>query len=232
MVIPNSFRNPNVKQTLLPELVSVVRVTPMEKKMKKSILAFLMTALLAFTANAKSLVVYFSVPESTKTTGLTRNEENSLVVIDGKALGNVQYAAEVIAEETGADIFRLEPTDAYPTDHSTLLKRAAEEQRKNFRPKIKGSVNLADYDTIFVGYPIWNNDMPPILYSFFDDYDLSGKRIIPFTVHGGSGLVRTVQSIAKEEPKANVERNAFSESRNTIDSAKGRIVSWLKKIGF
>lgn len=200
--------------------------------MKKSILTILMaTTLLIFSANAKSLVVYFSVPESTKTSGLTRNEENSLVVVDGKALGNVQYVAQIISEETGADLFRLEPTNAYPTDHNVLLKSAAEEQRKNARPKIKGSVNLSEYDTIFIGYPIWNNDMPPIHYSFFDDYDLSGKKVFAYTVHGGSGLVRTVQSIAKEEPKADVSRDAFSESRTTVDSSRGRVVSWLRKIG-
>ena len=199
--------------------------------MKKSVLSIFLAAAFALSANAKSLVVYFSVPESTKTSGLTRNEENSLVVIDGKALGNVQYVAQVISEETGADVFRLEPVDAYPTDHAALLERAAREQRAGARPEIKGNVNLAGYDTVFVGYPIWNADMPPILYSFFDGYDLSGKRIVPFTVHGGSGLVRTVQSIAAEEPKASVEKNAFSESRNTVDKARGRIVAWLQKIG-
>ena len=199
--------------------------------MKKSVLSIFLAAAFALSANAESLVVYFSVPESTKTSGLTRNEENSLVVIDGKALGNVQYVAQVISEETGADVFRLEPEDAYPTDHAALLERAAREQRAGARPEIKGNVNLAGYDTVFVGYPIWNADMPPILYSFFDGYDLSGKRIVPFTVHGGSGLVRTVQSIAAEEPKASVEKNAFSESRNTVDKARGRIVAWLQKIG-
>ena len=199
--------------------------------MKKTVLSIFLAAGFALSANAKSLVVYFSVPESTKTSGLTRNEENSLVVIDGKALGNVQYVAQVISEETGADIFRLEPVDAYPTDHATLLERAAREQRAGARPEIKGNVNLAGYDTVFVGYPIWNADMPPILYSFFDGYDLSGKKIVPFSVHGGSGLVRTVQSIAAEEPKASVEKNAFSESRNTVDKARGRIVAWLQKIG-
>ena len=199
--------------------------------MKKTVLSIFLAAAFALSANAKSLVVYFSAPESTKTSGLTRNEEDSLVVIDGKALGNVQYVAQVISEETGADIFRLEPVDAYPTDHATLLERAAREQRAGARPEIKGNVNLSGYDTVFVGYPIWNADMPPILYSFFDGYDLSGKRIVPFTVHGGSGLVRTVQSIAAEEPKASVEKNAFSESRNTVDKARGRIVAWLQKIG-
>lgn len=136
--------------------------------MKKLILALLAFATLCFSASAKSLVVYFSVPESTKTSGLTRNEENSLVVVNGKALGNVQYVAFLIAEETGADIFRLEPKDAYPTDHTELLNRAAREQRQNARPEIRGKIaDFENYDTVFVGYPIWNADLPPVLYSFF-----------------------------------------------------------------
>lgn len=73
--------------------------------MKKLIFALIAAAALCFSASAKSLVVYFSVPESTKTSGLTRNEENSLVVVDGKALGNVQYVASLIAEETGGGYF-------------------------------------------------------------------------------------------------------------------------------
>lgn len=200
--------------------------------MKKLILALLASAALCFSASAKSLVVYFSVPESTKTSGLTRNEENSLVVVDGKALGNVQYVASLIADETGADIFRLEPKDAYPTDHTALLNRAAREQRSNARPEINGKISdFESYDTVFVGYPIWNADLPPVLYSFFDGYDLGGKKIVPFTVHGGSGLAGTPRTIARLEPKAVVEQNAFSESRNTVDSCKERVSSWLKKIG-
>ncbi len=200
--------------------------------MKKLILAFLSFVVLCFSASAKSLVVYFSVPESTKTSGLTRNEENSLVVVDGKALGNVQYAALLIAEETGADIFRLEPKDAYPTDHSALLNRAAREQKINARPELSGKIaDFESYDTVFVGYPIWYADLPPVLYSFFDGYDLGGKKIVPFTVHGGSGLAGTPRTIARLEPKALVEQNAFSESRNTVDSCKERVSNWLKKIG-
>ncbi len=200
--------------------------------MKKLGLAFVAFAVICFSASAKSLVVYFSVPESTKTSGLTRNEENSLVVVNGKALGNVQYVASLIAEETGADIFRLEPKDAYPTDHAALLNRAAREQRANARPEIRGKISdFESYDTVFVGYPIWNADLPPVLYSFFDAYDLVGKKIVPFTVHGGSGLAGTPRTIARLEPKAGVEQNAFSESRNTVDSCKARVESWLKKIG-
>ncbi|MGI5070358.1 flavodoxin [Treponema pectinovorum] len=201
--------------------------------MKKIILIFSFLIAFAFSVSAKSLVVYFSVPETTKTTKLTRNEENSLVVIDGKALGNVQYIAQIIAEKTESDIWRIEAQNAYPTDHKALLERAAKEKKENARPKIKGKIeNFSEYDTVFVGYPNWNADLPPILYTFFEDYDLSRKKIIPFNVHGGSGLSRTVSTIENLEPKANVEKNAFSESRTSVESCKERVIAWLKKIGF
>lgn len=200
--------------------------------MKKIFVSILIAAAVSFSASAKSLVVYFSVPETTKTTNLSRDEDNSMVVIDGTALGNVQYVAQIIAEETGSDVFRLEPVDAYPTDHKKLLERAWNEKRNGTCPKISGQIeNFSEYDTVYVGYPNWNADLPPILYSFFDEYDLSGKTIVPFNVHGGSGLSETVQSIARLEPNAVVEKNAFTESRNSVDSCRSRVISWLDKIG-
>ena len=97
---------------------------------------------------------------------------------------NVAY---VIQENTGADIFRIEPETPYPTDHDTLVDLAAQEQEDNARPAIKGNIeDLGQYDTVFVGFPNWWGDMPMILYSFFDAYDFSGKTVIPFNTHGGS----------------------------------------------
>ncbi|MDD4274845.1 MAG: flavodoxin [Desulfobacter postgatei] len=183
--------------------------------------------------NSPILVVYFSMPETTKTENMTREEDNSVVVIDGKVLGNTQYVAKVIEEYTGGDIYRIEPENPYSVDHRTLVDLAADEQRKNVRPKLKTAVtNLEQYDTIFVGYPNWWGDMPMILYTFFDNHDLSGKRIIPFNTHGGSGFSDTINTITKLEPKARVEKTGYSVSRNSVHKAKPVIISWLKQLGF
>lgn len=77
----------------------------------------------------KTLVVYFSVPETSDPNNMTRDEENSTVIVDGEVLGNTQYVAQLIGENTGGDVFRLEPVDAYPTNHDDLLQRAADEMR-------------------------------------------------------------------------------------------------------
>lgn len=180
----------------------------------------------------KSLVVYFSVPETDDPDKkMTTEEENSAIVVDGKVLGNTQYAAMLIAENTGADIYRIEPKNPYTTNHKDLVDLAKEEQNKNARPEIKSKIsNFDDYDIIYVGYPIWWSDMPQIMYTFFELYDFNGKTVILFSAHGGSGLAGTVNIIKNKLTGANVESNAFTMSRNDMESAPEEIKSWLKEI--
>lgn len=172
--------------------------------------------------NGKNLVAYFSMPD---------NVDDSTVVIDGETLGSTQYMAYVIQETVGADIFRIEPETPYPTDHDELVDLAKEEQNDNARPKIKDTIkNFDTYENIFVGYPNWWGDMPMILYSFFDEYDFSGKTIIPFNTHGGSGFSGTVSTIKELEPNAEV-LDGKSISRNDIQDAEQEIVDWVNSLG-
>lgn len=180
----------------------------------------------------KALVAYFSMPETTEPDNMTEDEANSTVVIDGEVLGNTQYVAMVIQENTGADIFRIEPEEPYTTDHEALVDTATKEKEQNARPAISTFIeNIEQYDTIFVGYPIWWSDMPMIMYSFFDEYNLSGKTIVPFSTHGGSGLAGTVEEIKGLEPNANVNENAFTKSRDDVQDAEKEIVDWLDELG-
>lgn len=182
--------------------------------------------------NGKNLVVYFSMPETTDPNNMTTEEDNSVVVIDGEVLGNTQYMAYVIQETVGADIFRIEPETPYPTDHEKLVDLAKEEQNDNAKPKIKDTIASFDtYENIFVGYPNWWGDMPMILYSFFDEYDFSGKTIIPFNTHGSSGFSSTISTIKELEPNAEV-LDGKSISRNDIQDAEQEIIDWVKSLGF
>lgn len=181
----------------------------------------------------KTLIVYFSMPETTNPNNMTREEDNSVVVIDGKVIGNTEYVANIIQEQINADIIRLEPEQAYPTEHKTLVNLARNEKDENARPALKTQIdNIAQYDTIFIGYPIWWADMPMIMYSFFDKYDFSGKTIIPFSTHGGSGLAGTVEKIQEYIPNAKVIENAYSVSRDDVQEAKPEIIDWLKTLGY
>lgn len=186
-------------------------------------------------ADGNTLVVYFSMPETDNPDegSMTEEEQNSTVVIDGEVLGNTQYVAYVIQENTGADLFRIEPEKPYPTDHETLVDLAAEEQDEDARPAIKDQIeNFDQYDTVFVGYPNWWGDMPMILYSFFDDYDFSGKTIIPFNTHGGSGFSNTISTIQELEPDASVKGEGFTVSRNNVHEAQPDILAWLNELGY
>ncbi len=175
------------------------------------------------TPDSKTLVVYFSMPD---------NVDNSSVVINGEILGNTQYMAYVIGENTGANIFRIVPETPYPTDHDALVDLAKDEQSDNVRPKFVGEIeNFAEYDTIFVGYPNWWADMPMILYTFFDTYDFSGQTIIPFNTHGGSGFSNTISTIKSLEPNAEV-KDGKSISRNVIEDAEQEIIDWVRSLGF
>lgn len=180
-----------------------------------------------------ALVLYFSMPETNKSNNMTQEEENSTVVVNGSVYGNTQYLAMLISNQTGADLFRIEPDIPYTTNHSELVTLAKEEQNNNARPSMKEQIkNFAQYDTIFIGYPIWWSDFPMIMYTLFDNYDMSGKTVIPFSTHGGSGLSGTISILKQQEPNANIIENALSISRSNMDGCESTVTNWLKEIGY
>lgn len=176
----------------------------------------------------KTLVTYFSLPE---TTGDAK--EDSTINVNGENLGNTQYVANLIQEHTGADMFRIEAVKEYNiSDHQALIADAQEEQRNNARPEIKDTIeNFENYDTIFIGYPIWWSDLPQILYTFLESYDFSGKNVYLFSTNGGSGLAGTVSTITSKLNSANVNSNAFKLHRNNMEDAPEEVETWLKEIG-
>ena len=182
--------------------------------------------------DSRSLVVYFSVPETDDPNNMTRDEENSTVVIDGKMLGNTEYVATLISERTNSDLFRLEPVEAYPTNHQDLLRRAQEEMQNDVKPELKENIDVSNYDVIFIGYPIWNADLPPIINTFLENNDFSGKTVIPFCTHGGSVLSRTPQTIKNKLNNATVITNGFEIYRTNMEDSPSEIEAWLNEVGF
>ena len=171
------------------------------------------------------LVAYFSVPEAD---GVDTVSGASRVVVDGEVLGNTQYIAQLIHQETGGDLFRIETVQEYPGSHDALLDYAYNELTENARPELASQIENPDnYDVIFLGYPNWNSDLPMPLYTFLEEYDFSGKTIIPFTTHGGSGLSRTVQTIQELQPDAAIVENGLSISRNNVPDAQSEVSDWI-----
>ena len=123
--------------------------------------------------------------------------------------------------------------DQYPLDHDTLVDQAAQEQDDEARPQLAGQIEATDqYDTILLGYPNWWGDMPMPLYTFFEEYDFSGKTIIPFNSHNGSRLSGTIDTIAELEPDADVIEDGFTVNERDVPDAAGDIADWLDEIGY
>lgn len=158
------------------------------------------------------------------------NTGNGLVVYFSWS-GNTENVALEIVNQTGADVFKLEPQEPYTTDYDELLDVAQEEQGNDTRPAIAGTIgDLDSYDVIYLGFPNWWGDMPMILYTFLDEYDLSGKTIAPFVTSGGSGFSGALGTIESMEPEAEILDGLSLGSSAAADPAD-EVGDWLAAIG-
>lgn len=180
-------------------------------------------------SNQKILIAYFTFPE---TDGTDTSASASRVVLDNKVIGSTEYLAKVIQENTSGDLFAISTEQEYPGTHEPLVEQASKEKEDKARPTLKDEIkNFADYDTIFIGCPNWWGDMPMPLYTFLETHDFTGKTIIPFNTHGGSGFSNTLDTIKELKPSVNVIENGLSISRNDVNESKEEILKWLSNLG-
>lgn len=176
------------------------------------------------SSGSNILIAYFTVPE---TDGVDTVANASRVAADGQVFGNTEFIAMEIQKNIGGDLFAIETVQEYPGTHEPLLEFAYNEKSDNARPELSSKIeNLDDYDIVFVGYPNWNADLPMPLYTFFEEYDFSGKTIISFVTHGGSGFSGTISMIANLEPNAEVIETGLSVSRNNAAKAASDAKKW------
>ncbi|MCD7976625.1 MAG: flavodoxin family protein [Tannerellaceae bacterium] len=168
--------------------------------------------------NKKSLIVYYS-----------RRGNNYLNgnIVDLK-VGNTEVVAGKIQTLTGSDIFRIETVKPYPVDYTQTTEVAKSELDSNARPELTEKIeNIEQYDIIYLGYPNWWGTCPMAIFTFLESYDLSGKTIIPFCTHEGSGLGSSVQDIQKTVPGANVLKGMAIRGDN-VNKADKQIEEWVK----
>ncbi len=176
--------------------------------------------------NSDILVVYFS----------RTGEQYTVGVIDK---GNTAIVAEMISEETGADLFEVIPEDDhYPMTYSELTDVAKQEQNDNARPAYAKDVpDLSQYSTIFIGAPVWWGDWPMIMYTFFENNaeGLSGKTLIPFSTHEGSGLSGFDKKLSSACPDATVIDGLAirgNDCQNDQDSVREKVSEWVTGVGY
>ena len=177
----------------------------------------------AVSAQGKILVAYFS----------RTGEEYGVGNIKK---GNTAIVAEIIAKKIDADLFEIKTVKNYPLNYDECTKIASSEKAKNARPELATHVeNFADYDTIFIGSPIWYGDAPMAIYTFLESYDFSGKNIVPFVTHGGSGLSGVDQRFSLACPDATILQGFAirgAVAQNNSSETEEKVSDWLKKINF
>lgn len=150
--------------------------------------------------------------------------------------GNTALMAEMIAEETGGDLFEIKPKEAYPERVSDVLRIARQEQKANARPALAENLeNLADYDVIFLGYPIWCSDLPMPVYTFLEANDFTGKTIIPFATSLSDRLTGNEKNIPNHAKGARILGGFGLEGKFVHDTprlAEPIIHEWLDRVGW
>ena len=150
--------------------------------------------------------------------------------------GNTAIVAEMIAESIGADLYEILPADDhYPTTYKELTDVGLQEQRDGARPAYAGELpDFENYNMIFIGAPVWWGDWPMIMYTVFESTPLSGKTLIPFSTHAGSGLSGFDRSLAEAYPECTIAKGlavAGTDAQNNPDIVRVTVTSWLSELG-
>lgn len=191
---------------------------------------------LFFTALLMAFVIYpMSACSNNSDAPLTEEEQIKPEIKDRKILiayfswgGNTQQVAQNIAQHTGGTLFRIETVIPYPTEYTPCTEVAKEERDNGIRPELKAIVeNLEEYDTIFVGCPVWWHTAPMAIWSFLENsnYDFSGKTIIPFCTYQATYKDETLANIVELTPNSK-HLKGFGTTNKNAD-----VKPWLQEIG-
>ncbi|MCR3761659.1 flavodoxin [Clostridium felsineum] len=166
----------------------------------------------------KCLIAYFSRKGNNYVDGGIKN----------LAVGNTEVAAEIIRKVIDGDIFCIDSVKEYPKDYTEATNVAKEELNLNARPNLSDKVeNMEDYDVIILGYPNWWGTMPMPVFTFLEEYNFSGKTILPFCTHEGSGLGHSEKDIKKVCSNSDI-LSGLAIRGSSVNAAEKSIVSWLE----
>jgi flavodoxin len=144
--------------------------------------------------------------------------------------GNTKVVAELLQRTQQADLFEINPAAAYPKDYLETVEQARQERDSNFEPALATHVpNMAAYDVVFLGFPIWGETAPPVIRSFLSSHDLAGKIVVPFITHSGYGVGGSYQVLARHAPRALLQKGfemQADQERKTME----QVTSWLRTV--
>ena len=176
---------------------------------------------------------------------ITKNQNNmdkSIVIFFSHAgdnysvgnieVGNTKIVADYISKITGAEQFEIVTHKYDGMAYTPLTRLAQEEANKGELPPYEGAApDLSQYNTVFIGGPVWWGTYPQVMFTLFKDINLDGKTIYPFTTHEGSGMANCASDVKKTFPKANVQKG-FSIYGHEVRTEKAKVEKWLKSVGY
>ena len=167
--------------------------------------------------DGKALVVFFS-------------HAGDNYAVGNIEVGNTKIVADYITELTGAEQFEIVTHKYDGMAYTPLIELAKAEANRGELPPYEGTApDLSQYDTVFIGGPVWWGTYPQVMFTLFKDIDLDGKTVIPFTTHEGSGLANCVEDVKKAFPKANVTKG-FSIYGHEVRTRKDKVEKWIKSL--
>lgn len=153
-----------------------------------------------------------------------------VLIVYHSRTGNTRTVAELVQRQTGGDLVEIETVEPYPTDYDALVAQNVEEQRSGFLPPLRTRIDtIADYDTVFVGSPLWNVRLTPPMRSFLSSHDLSNRRVAPFVTYIVSRLGRALDDIAEGAPGAEI-LEGLAVLGEEAGEAKAQVARWLATI--
>jgi flavodoxin len=184
------------------------------------------------SGSGKILIAYFSLWGNVNYPSTVDASTSASIVVDENVrYGATEYIARIIQKNTGGAIQRIETRDAYPADFQAVISQNHDEMGKAYLPPLKSiNLDMEQYDTVFIGYPVWATTIPQAIISFLSEYDFSGKTIIPFCTHDGYGSGRSFADIKKASPQAAMLDGIAIEAKN-VPSAETTVNTWINTLG-
>lgn len=178
------------------------------------------------------LIAYFTYGENAELPDdVDASTTASIQIFNGEVTGNTGVMAHMIAEASGGELFSIRTVEPYPDNYNDTIDVGQAEKNNGIHPELSTHIeNLEQYDTIFVGFPNWWYGMPMVMYSFFDEYDFSGKTVIPFCTSGGSAFSDAIEEIKDMEPDADV-LDGLHIGGSSVTDAVSRVNEWVAEIG-
>lgn len=185
----------------------------------------------SLSESSKILIAYFTWADNTVVEDPSAIDVDATTSASVLAFGNAAKLANWIQEEVGGDLFSIKVEDLYSSNYDECLDRAFEEKASNARPALATHVeNMDEYDIIFLGFPNWWYTIPMAVHTFLEEYDFSGKTIIPFVTHGTGGLSNTINDLTNSLDETVTILEPIGIYRLDVDDSQPAIKQWLTSL--